>query len=163
MCNHCQPQNLTVDVLDNDKLHVDFKPLFECIHIYSALDSLSELQKSYQADRKVRWLHDWYEHQIPYRHCITGSIRPHSSNASAAGVPPNSDSRDFRILHCRVSRIGNDWLISVFARCRGTMGNGRCCSNHSYRKRSAYRNGCRKLFKGQRKPFNVYNDAWGRC
>lgn len=39
--------------MDNDKLHVNFKPLFECIHIYTALDSLSELQKSYQADRKV--------------------------------------------------------------------------------------------------------------
>lgn len=43
----------TVDVLDNDKLHVDFKPLFECIHIYTALNSLDELKRSYQADRKV--------------------------------------------------------------------------------------------------------------
>jgi len=42
-----------VDVLDNDKLHVDFKPLFECIHIYTALNSLDELKRSYQADRKV--------------------------------------------------------------------------------------------------------------
>lgn len=42
-----------VDVLDNDRLRVDFKPLFECIHIYTTLDSLDELQKSYQADRKV--------------------------------------------------------------------------------------------------------------
>lgn len=40
-------------MLDNDKLHVDFKPLFECIHIYATLDSLDELQRSYQADRKV--------------------------------------------------------------------------------------------------------------
>ncbi|KAJ3518083.1 hypothetical protein NLJ89_g99 [Agrocybe chaxingu] len=38
----------------NDKLHVDFKPLFECIHIYTTLDSLNELQKSYQADRKAQ-------------------------------------------------------------------------------------------------------------
>lgn len=44
---------VSVDVLDNEKVQVDFKPLFECIHIYTALDSLSELQKSYQADRKV--------------------------------------------------------------------------------------------------------------
>lgn len=44
----------TVNVLNNDKLQVDFKPLFECIHIYTSLDSLNELQKSYQADRKVR-------------------------------------------------------------------------------------------------------------
>lgn len=42
-----------VDVLDNEKLRVDFKPLFECIHIYTALDSLDELRRSYQADRKV--------------------------------------------------------------------------------------------------------------
>ncbi|KAF8165519.1 exocyst complex component, sec15 subunit [Crassisporium funariophilum] len=42
------------NVLDNDKLHVDFKPLFECIHIYTTLDSLGELQKSYQADRKAQ-------------------------------------------------------------------------------------------------------------
>lgn len=42
-----------VDVLDNEKLRVDFKPLYECIHIYTTLDSLDELQRSYQADRKV--------------------------------------------------------------------------------------------------------------
>lgn len=44
----------TVNVLDNDKLTVDFKPLYQCIHIYTTLDSLDELQRSYQADRKVR-------------------------------------------------------------------------------------------------------------
>lgn len=43
----------TDDVLDNEKLQVDFKPLYQCIHIYTALDSLEELQRSYQADRKV--------------------------------------------------------------------------------------------------------------
>ncbi|KAJ7683972.1 rsec15 [Mycena rosella] len=42
------------DVLDNDRIHVDFKPLFECIHIYTTLDFLDELQKSYQADRKAQ-------------------------------------------------------------------------------------------------------------
>ncbi|EPT03610.1 exocyst complex component sec15 subunit [Fomitopsis schrenkii] len=42
------------DVLDNEQLHVDFKPLYECIHIYSALDSLDEIRKSYQADRKAQ-------------------------------------------------------------------------------------------------------------
>ncbi|KAF8351587.1 rsec15 [Amanita rubescens] len=42
------------DVLNNDKLHVDFKPLFECIHIYTALNSLDELKRSYQADRKAQ-------------------------------------------------------------------------------------------------------------
>lgn len=44
------------NVLDNEKLQVDFKPLFQCIHIYTALDSLDELRKSYQADRRVSFL-----------------------------------------------------------------------------------------------------------
>ncbi|KAH9931767.1 rsec15 [Amylocystis lapponica] len=42
------------NVLDNDQLRVDFKPLYECIHIYSALDSLDEIRRSYQADRKAQ-------------------------------------------------------------------------------------------------------------
>jgi hypothetical protein len=48
------PLGMAVNAFDNDTLHVDFKPLFECIHIYTALESLDELQKSYQADRKAR-------------------------------------------------------------------------------------------------------------
>jgi hypothetical protein len=46
-CNHVD------NVLNNEELKVDFKPLYQCIHIYTALDSLEELRKSYQADRKV--------------------------------------------------------------------------------------------------------------
>ena len=46
----------TDNVLDNDKLRVDFQPLYQCIHIYTTLDSLDELRKSYQADRKVVFL-----------------------------------------------------------------------------------------------------------
>ncbi|KAG6812987.1 hypothetical protein H0H92_014918 [Tricholoma furcatifolium] len=42
------------NVLDNDTICVDFTPLFECIQIYTALNSLDELQKSYQADRKAQ-------------------------------------------------------------------------------------------------------------
>ncbi|KAF7985236.1 hypothetical protein HWV62_7888 [Athelia sp. TMB] len=42
------------NVLDNDKLKVDFQPLYQCIHIYTALDSLDELRRSYQADRKAQ-------------------------------------------------------------------------------------------------------------
>ncbi|KAK0468138.1 rsec15 [Desarmillaria tabescens] len=42
------------DVLNNDEVKIDFKPLFECIHIYTTLDSLDELQRSYQADRKAQ-------------------------------------------------------------------------------------------------------------
>ena len=50
----------TVNVFENDTLHVDFKPLFECIHIYTRLDSLDELQKSYQADRKASITPEWH-------------------------------------------------------------------------------------------------------
>ncbi len=46
----------TDNVLDNERLKVDFTPLYQCIHIYSALDALDEIRKSYQADRKVRYL-----------------------------------------------------------------------------------------------------------
>jgi exocyst complex component 6 len=42
------------DVLDNASLHVDFKPLYQSILIYTALDTLDELQRSYQADRKTQ-------------------------------------------------------------------------------------------------------------
>ncbi|KXN89604.1 Exocyst complex component 6 [Leucoagaricus sp. SymC.cos] len=41
-------------VLNNDKLKVGFKPLFECIHIYDTLGLLEELRNSYQADRKAQ-------------------------------------------------------------------------------------------------------------
>lgn len=44
------------DVLDNDKLKIDFKPLYQCIHIYTTLESLEDLQRSYQADRKASGL-----------------------------------------------------------------------------------------------------------
>ncbi|KAJ7284017.1 rsec15 [Mycena rebaudengoi] len=30
-------EKMEFDVLDNDRIHVDFKPLFECIHIYTTL------------------------------------------------------------------------------------------------------------------------------
>jgi hypothetical protein len=43
-----------VPVLENETFKVDFRPLYQCIHIYTALDSLEELRKSYQADRKAQ-------------------------------------------------------------------------------------------------------------
>ncbi|KDQ64317.1 hypothetical protein JAAARDRAFT_52281 [Jaapia argillacea MUCL 33604] len=42
------------DVLHNDTVNVDFKPLYQCIHIYTALDSIDDLRKSYQADRRAQ-------------------------------------------------------------------------------------------------------------
>ncbi|KAG8948108.1 hypothetical protein FRC04_010020 [Tulasnella sp. 424] len=46
-------EKVEYNVLDNDQLKVDFKPLYQCIHIYTALDAVEELQRSYQADRKT--------------------------------------------------------------------------------------------------------------
>ncbi|EJD48589.1 exocyst complex component, sec15 subunit [Auricularia subglabra TFB-10046 SS5] len=43
-------EKIETDVLETAK--VDFKPLYQCIHIYTTLDSLEELQRNYQADRK---------------------------------------------------------------------------------------------------------------
>ncbi|KAJ8584776.1 exocyst complex subunit Sec15-like protein [Rhizopogon salebrosus TDB-379] len=42
------------NVLDSEKLKVDFKPLYQSIHIYTTLDSIDDLRKSYQADRKAQ-------------------------------------------------------------------------------------------------------------
>ncbi|GAA5858297.1 hypothetical protein JCM8547_004638 [Rhodosporidiobolus lusitaniae] len=42
------------NVLDNDTVKIDFKPLYTCIHIYDALDAREELQLSYQADRRAQ-------------------------------------------------------------------------------------------------------------
>ncbi|KIJ56882.1 hypothetical protein M422DRAFT_218657 [Sphaerobolus stellatus SS14] len=47
-------EKIEYDVLENEHLRVDFKPLYQSIHIYTALDSLEELQRSYQADRKAQ-------------------------------------------------------------------------------------------------------------
>ncbi|KIS66501.1 Rab GTPase-binding exocyst subunit SEC15 [Mycosarcoma maydis] len=40
--------------VDNDKVSVDFRPLYQCIHIYDALDAREELQTSYQEDRRAQ-------------------------------------------------------------------------------------------------------------
>lgn len=47
----------TDNVLDKDKIGVDFQPLYQCVHIYISLDSLDDLRTSYQADRKARQLY----------------------------------------------------------------------------------------------------------
>lgn len=45
-----------VNALDNEQIKIDFRPLYQCIHIYEALDAKSELQRNYQEDRKVGWV-----------------------------------------------------------------------------------------------------------
>ncbi|KAL7421699.1 Rab GTPase-binding exocyst subunit S15 [Cryptotrichosporon argae] len=47
-------ERVEFDALDNDEIHIDFKPLYQCIHIYEALDAKSELQRNYQEDRKTQ-------------------------------------------------------------------------------------------------------------
>ena len=42
-------------LLDEQAAKINFKPLYQCIHIYDTLDALEDLQKSYQADRSVSW------------------------------------------------------------------------------------------------------------
>lgn len=51
--DHSADSHILDNVLDNERLQVDFTPLYQCIHIYGALDALDEIRKSYQADRKV--------------------------------------------------------------------------------------------------------------
>lgn len=40
--------------VDNDKVSIDFRPLYQCIHIYDALDLREELQASYHEDRRAQ-------------------------------------------------------------------------------------------------------------
>lgn len=40
------------DVLDNEELHVDFQPLFECIHIHEALGQSDKFRADYAATRR---------------------------------------------------------------------------------------------------------------
>ncbi|CBQ69901.1 related to secretory pathway protein (exocyst complex protein Sec15) [Sporisorium reilianum SRZ2] len=40
--------------VDNDKVSINFRPLYQCIHIYDALDLREELQTSYQQDRRAQ-------------------------------------------------------------------------------------------------------------
>ncbi|GAA5885896.1 hypothetical protein JCM3774_002257, partial [Rhodotorula dairenensis] len=42
------------NVLDNESVKIEFKPLYTCIHIYDTLDARDELQLSYQADRRAQ-------------------------------------------------------------------------------------------------------------
>ena len=66
-----------------ETLKVDFKPLYQSIHIYTALDSLDELRKSYHADRKVRASQG---RSISPTHLFKGAIRPHSPYPSSTIV-----------------------------------------------------------------------------
>ncbi|KAL1413544.1 Rab GTPase-binding exocyst subunit S15 [Vanrija albida] len=45
-------ERIEFDPQDNDQIRIDFRPLYQCIHIYEALDCKAELQRNYQEDRK---------------------------------------------------------------------------------------------------------------
>ncbi|GAA5899149.1 Rab GTPase-binding exocyst subunit SEC15 [Sporobolomyces salmoneus] len=64
------------NALDNDQVSIDFKPLYTCIHIYTTLDLLEELQLSYQADRRAQ----------AYLLLSTST----SSSATSPSLPPES-------------------------------------------------------------------------
>jgi hypothetical protein len=88
----------SVDPLDNEQLKIKFEPLYECIHIYSALDSLEELQRSYHSDRKVFHLLlmllselmfiqrlnpiSFFHHPFPYHHFLPSHKRSSVSSLS---------------------------------------------------------------------------------
>lgn len=40
--------------VENDKVNIDFRPLYQCIHIYDALGLRDELQASYHEDRRAQ-------------------------------------------------------------------------------------------------------------
>ena len=52
-------------LLDDQTTKIDFKPLYQCIHIYDTLDALEDLQKSYQADRSVSVCKKYLLHLCP--------------------------------------------------------------------------------------------------
>ncbi|KAG8679970.1 hypothetical protein FRC08_016620, partial [Ceratobasidium sp. 394] len=47
-------EKIEYDVLNNDRIKVDFKPLYQSIHIHTTLDALDEFQRTYQADRSAQ-------------------------------------------------------------------------------------------------------------
>ena len=47
-------EKIDVNFLDNERVQIDFKPLYQCIHIYEVLDQREKLQANYQEDRKAQ-------------------------------------------------------------------------------------------------------------
>jgi hypothetical protein len=109
----------TVNVLDNDKIKVDFQPLYQCIHIYMSLDSLDDLRTSYQADRKARCPR--FESYILLTH-DAGPIGSYPPNTALPTLAPRPCRRDIRLLHYRVPCSRNHLWLPLRARSRRTMG-----------------------------------------
>lgn len=47
-------ERIEVNYLENDRVKIDFKPLYQCIHIYEVLEQRERLQANYQEDRKAQ-------------------------------------------------------------------------------------------------------------
>jgi hypothetical protein len=43
----------TVNIVNNDQVHIDFKPLYQCLHIYEELGKRNEFKSNYEEDRRV--------------------------------------------------------------------------------------------------------------
>lgn len=42
------------DILDNEEVHIDFRPLYQCIHIHSTLGKANSFRKMYEEDRQAQ-------------------------------------------------------------------------------------------------------------
>lgn len=42
------------NIINNDELEIDFKPLYQCLHIHEELGKLSEFKTNYEEDRKAQ-------------------------------------------------------------------------------------------------------------
>jgi hypothetical protein len=102
-----------VDALDNDETKIDFKPLYQCIHIYDALECKPELQRSYQQDRKVRGI------PLILLTIDTSNSHPYIATVDHTRDPfidaTSSHARDGRLLHHRISCPSNDARLSLTA------------------------------------------------
>lgn len=116
----CGADERTVNVLDNDNVKVDFKPLYQCIHIYETLDALPELQSSYQSDRRVRFFSPGLRLTPPGASVPPPlhALHPLPLFPVRPAAPPR---RDCRLLPHRVARRQNDKVLSLGARCAGSL------------------------------------------
>lgn len=94
------------NVLDSEKLKVDFTPLYQCIHIYATLDSIDDLRRSYQADRKVRQCSTFSSRPLNLN---TGAIRSHFTGPASACLSGQPNSGNMRVFHYRIACSSDDW------------------------------------------------------
>lgn len=111
-----------VNVLDNDTVKIDFKPMYQCIHIYDTLDAREELQLSYQADRRARSLFPSYRFRdnsademtfFPPGTSVLTSFSDCLPEAILPCCPLRSPRRNRRVLPDRISSPSYDQFISI--------------------------------------------------